>query len=346
MAQTQISDVVVPAVFAPYVQLLSTNLSLLVRTGVISNSPALSSALNGGGRFIDMPHWNDLADTLANVSTDSGSDLIRPGVQADANDATPTNIIAGRTVAIRNNRNQSWSSMDLASQLAGPDAMDAIASRVASYWVRQDQLQLNSVIKGLVAGNATLLNDVAAADGVNAADANLFSADALLDTFQLMGDHKQNITAIAVHSAVHTRMQKLNLIDFVADSGANVGFGTYMGKSLLVDDSLATATDTDALAASRVRYYTVAFGAGAFQYGAGSPRVASEVSRQALAGNGGGQEVLTSRREYVLHPAGFTVASNVSAGQSPTNAELEASTAYTMNYDRKLVPVSILITNG
>jgi hypothetical protein len=235
--------------------------------------------------------------------------------------------------------------MDLASQLAGPDAMDAIASRVASYWVRQDQIQLNSVIKGLVAGNATLVNDVAAADGVDAVDSNLFAADALLDTFQLMGDHKQNITAIAVHSAVHTRMQKLNLIDFVADSGANVGFGTYMGKSLIVDDSLATASDTDTSGA-RVRYYTVAFGAGAFQYGAGSPRVASEVSRQALAGNGGGQEVLTSRREYVLHPAGFTVASNVAAGASPTNAELEASTAYTMNYDRKLVPVSVLITNG
>jgi len=346
MAQTQISDVVVPSVFAPYVQLLSTNLSLLVKTGVIASNPALSSFLAGGGTFIDMPHFNDLADTLANISGDAGSDNIRPSNAAAGNDAAPQNITAGKTVAIRNNRNQSWSAMDLASQLAGPDAMDAIASRVASYWVRQDQLQLNSVIKGLVAGNASLVNDISAADGVDAVGGNLFAADALLDTFQLMGDHKQNISAIAVHSAVHTAMQKLNLIDFVAASGADVGFGTYLGKSLIVDDGLAITTDTDASAQSRNQYFTIAFGASAFQYGAGSPRVAAEVSRQALAGNGGGQEVLTSRREYVLHPAGFTVNSSVAAGQSPTNTELEASDAYTMTFDRKLVPFAVLITNG
>lgn len=346
MAQTQISDVVVPEVFAPYVQLLSTNLSLLVKTGVVASSPALSSFLAGGGTFIDMPHWNDLSDTLANISGDAGSDNIRPGNAAAGNDSTPLNITTGRTVAIRNNRNQSWSAMDLASQLAGPDAMSAIAGRVAQYWVRQDQLQLNAVIEGLVAGNASLVNDISADNGVDAAAQNLFSANALLDTFQLMGDHKQNISAIAVHSAVHTAMQKLNLIDFVSNSEGNVGFGTYMGKSLIVDDGLSITTDTDNSLAARNQYFTVAYGTGAFQYGTGSPRVAAEVSREALAGNGGGQEVLTSRREYVLHPAGFTVNSAVAAAQSPTNVELTASDAYAMTFERKNVPFAVLVTNG
>ena len=341
MAQTQISDVVVPEVFAPYVQLLSTNLSLLVKTGVITASAALDSFLAGGGTFIDMPAFNDLSDTEANVSGDAGSDNIRPGNAAAGNDATPQAISTLKTVAIRNNRNQNWSSMDLASQLAGADAMGAIASRVASYWVRQDQAQLNSVIKGLVAGTASLVNDIAEGAAGTPDAANLFSADALLDTLQLMGDHKQNLTAIAVHSAVQTRMQKLNLIDFVADSDANVGFGTYMGKSLIVDDNLAVTND-----GVNDEYFTIAFGAGAFAQGTGSPRVAAEVSREALAGNGGGQEVLTSRREYVLHPAGFTVNSSVAAAQSPTNTELEASDAYALTVDRKLVPFAVLKSNG
>jgi len=346
MAQTQISDVIVPSVFAPYVQLLSTNLSLLVRSGIINGSARLDSFLSGGGTFLDLPHWNDLSDDEANVSGDARSDLVRPGVQADANDATPLDITAGKTVAIRNNRNQNWSAMDLASQLAGDDAMSAIASRVASYWVRQDQAQLNSVIKGLVAGNASLVNDIVSADGADAAAQNLFSANALLDTFQLMGDHKQNISAIAVHSAIHTAMQKLNLIDFVPSSEGNVGFGTYMGKSLIVDDNLTVDAGTDSGAQATAEYYTVCFGAGAFQYGEGSPRVAAEVSRQALAGNGGGQEVLSSRREYVLHPAGFTVNSSVAAGQSPSNTELEASDAYSMTVARKNVPFAVLKSNG
>jgi len=74
--------------------------------------------------------------------------------------------------------------------------------------------------------------------------------------------------------------------------------------------------------------------------------VAAEVSREALAGNGGGQEVLTSRREYVLHPAGFTVNTNVAAAQSPTNVELTASDAYAMTFERKNVPFAVLVTNG
>ena len=341
MAQTQISDVVVPSVFAPYVQLLSTELSLLVRTGVVATSPALDSFLSGGGTFIDMPHWNDLADTEANVSGDDRSDLLNPVVTSSGKDAIPQKIDKVKTVAIRNNRNQNWSTMDLSAQLAGSDPMSAIANRVAAYWVRQDQLTLNSTIKGLVAGTATLVNDIAeGAEGTPAAG-NLFSADALLDTLQLMGDHKQNLSAIAVHSAVHTKMQKLNLIDFVSNSDANVGFGTYMGKSLIVDDGLAITSD-----GTNDEYFTIAFGANAFAQGTGSPRVAAEVSRQALAGNGGGQEVLTSRREFVLHPNGFTVKSDVAAGQSPTNTELEASDAYSLSVARKLVPFAVLKTNG
>jgi hypothetical protein len=341
MAQTQISDVVVPEVFAPYVQVLSTELSLLVRSGVIATSPALDSFLAGGGKFIDMPFWNDLGDTEANVSGDDRSDLLNPVVTTSGNDAVAQKITTGQTDAIRCSRNQNWSSMDLASQLVGSDPMQAIAQRVAEYWVRQDQLQLNAILKGLVAGTSTLVNDIAEGAQGTPAASNKFSAEALLDTFQLMGDHKQNIRAIAVHSVIHTAMQKANLIDFVADSEANVGFGTFMGKTLIVDDGVAVTSD-----GTNDEYFTVCFGEGAFQYGRGSARVPAEVSRLALAGNGGGQEVLSSRREFVLHPAGFSVASDVAAGQSPTNTELAASTAYSLQVDRKLIPMSILKSNG
>ena len=330
MANTRIADVVVPSVFSAYVQELSTELSLLVRSGVIATSPALDSFLAGGGTFIDMPFWNDLADDEANVSSD-----------IETYSATPGKVTTGRTIAIRNNRNQHWSASDLTGALAGSDPMSAIASRVASYWVRQDQAQLNSVLKGLVAGTSSLVNDIAEGSAGTPAAENLFSSDALLDTFQLMGDHKQNIRAIAVHSVIHTAMQKANLIDFVADSEANVGFGTYMGKTLIVDDGIATTTD-----GANTEYFTVCYGAGAFQLGNGSPRVAAEVTREALAANGGGQEILTSRREYALHPAGFTVNSSVAAGVSPTNTELEASDAYSLSVARKNVPMAILKSNG
>lgn len=338
MATTQISDVVVPEVFSAYAQELSTELSLLVRSGVIVRNPALDGFLAGGGDIVTMPMWKDLSDTEANVSG---------GLAADGN-ATPERIQTRTELAIRHNRNQSWGSFDLAAQLAGSDPMDAIARRVAAYWVRQEQLMLNAIIEGLVADTASLLNDIAASNGVTALAANKVTGADLLDTFQLLGDHKTDITAIAVHSVVHTNLQKANLIDFIPESRADVGFGTYMGKTLLVDDGLTvdeTSTD-DALGADQFIYDTVVFGQGAFQYGVGSPRVGTEIDRNPLAGNGGGEEFMVNRREFLLHPKGFSIDATAVTGKSPTNAELRSADAYDLVGQRKDIPLAVLRSNG
>ena len=335
MATTQISDVVVPEVFSAYTQELSTELSLLVRSGVIVRNPALDGFLAGGGNFIQMPKWEDLADTEANISGDSGT-------------AGTEKIGSHKEIAIRHNRNQAWAAMDLSAQLAGSDPMNAIARRVAAYWVRQEQLMVNAIISGLIADETALMNDIAAADDTDAGASNLASGADFLDTFQLLGDHKANVTAIALHSVVHTNLQKANLIDFIPESRADVGFGTYMGKTLLVDDGL-TVDNSRQMAdttTDQPMYTSVVFGPGAFQYGVGTPRVGTEIDRNVLAGNGGGEEVLVNRKEFVLHPAGFSVATNVAAGESPTNTELAVSTAYTMVGQRKQIPLAVLRSNG
>lgn len=335
MATTQIADVIVPDVFSAYTQQLSTELSLLVRSGVIARNPALDAFLSGGGNLIQMPVWEDLLDTEANVSGDSGA-------------AIPEKAGSYKEIGIRHNRNQAWSAMDLASQLAGADPMAMVAGRVASYWVRQEQKMVNAILEGLILDEAGLINDIAAAVNTDAVAANLATSSDILDTFQLLGDHKSDVTAIAVHSVVHTNLQKANLIDFIPDSRADVGFGTYMGRTLLVDDGLTVDPARKKADTTTVQpmYTSVVFGPGAFQYGVGSPRVGTEIERNALNGNGGGEEILVNRREFVLHPKGFSVATNVAAGESPTNAELKVNTAYTTVGQRKDIPLAILRSNG
>jgi len=79
-------------------------------------------------------------------------------------------------------------------------------------------------------------------------------------------------------------------------------------------------------------YDTVCFAPGAFQFGIGSPRVPVETNREPLTGNGGGEEYIVSRREFVLHPVGFTFDPGVThaftAGASPNNAFFETDAAY------------------
>lgn len=340
MASADLSTIIDPRVFAAYTQELSTNLSLLIKSGVVTTNAALDSFVAGGGSFVDLPFWNDLADTEANSST---SQL--QGVS----DATPEGISTGRQTARRFNRNQNWGAADLAGQIAGDDPLTAVASLVAGYWNRQDQLMINNTIAGLVLllpeGNANAIeNKIALTGGGTPGVPNKFNAAALLDTFQLLGDHKASIAAIAVHSVVQTEMQKASLIDYRSDNDANIGFGTYMGKSLIVDDNLYTADDS-----GNVNYSTVCYGQGAFLMGTGSPRVPAEVTRYALAGVGGGEEVLTSRREFVLHPAGFQMGSvliGLATGISASNTNLNNVAAYALAVDRKRVPLAVLNSNG
>ena len=345
-----IADVVIPKVFSAYAQELSTELSLLVQSGIIVRNPALDGFLAGGGNIITMPKWQDLGridSVLENVSANVSSTENTP--------AAVNNVESYSELGIRNNRNVAFGSRDLAAQLAGSDPMELIARRLAAWWVRAEQRQLNATMEGLIntdlaAGTQTLVNDQAAVAGqdVNTAT-DLVTSNMFLDTFQLLGDHKNDITGIVVHSVVHTNLQKANLIDFIPDSRADVGFGTYMGKTLIVDDGSFTTTRATASATADV-YGSIVFGAGAFQYGVGSPRVSTEIDRNPLAGHGGGEEYIVNRREYVLHPAGFsidiTAGTQVTNSKGPSDTQLAEASRYSMVALRKNVPMAVLLTNG
>jgi hypothetical protein len=73
------------------------------------------------------------------------------------------------------------------------------------------------------------------------------------------------------------------------------------------------------------------------------------VVRREEAGQGGGSEVLYSRRELLMHPRGFawlaTPGSGM-AGQSPTNAELATATNWDRRFARKLIPLAELRVNS
>lgn len=328
MATTIYSDIIDPRVFSPYLQELTVEKSLLIRSGIVERNPLLDSFLAGGGHFIEMPKWQDLADGEANYSSFANN---AAGIDA---------VTSVQENGIRLNRNKVFGARDMASDIAGSDPMDVIANRFADWWVRHDQALLLSILKGLVLedidadGSADLINSVAVTGSV-AGSANKFSAEALLDTFQILGDGKSNISAIAVHSYIHTQMQKQNLIDYTPDSEANIGFGTYMGKTLLVDDGLTVTAGTDAPGGnSQPAYDTVAFAPGAFQLGFGNPRVPVETNREPLTGHGGGEEYIVTRREMVLHPVGFSINidnANTAMGndrQSLSNTEIAAQDIY------------------
>lgn len=330
MAEVRISDIIVPEVFNPYVLNLTKEMSAFVQSGVMVNNPTLNTFLGGGGITTNVPLLNDIPNDDANISNDD------PAVNS-----VPNKIGSSQEVTVRLSRNNSWSSMDLVAALAGVDPMDAIATRVASYWVRQQQRLVLNILIGLIADNIAndggdYVRDITA----NTAAASLFSAAAFLDAMQTMGDAAEELSAVACHSVIYRRMQLLNLIDFIPNARGEINIPTFLGRRVIVDDALVTG------AAATIVYHTYLFGNGALQSGIGAAKVPTEVERKPSAGNGGGQEILFSRVEWCVHPTGHAY-TGAAAGGGPTNAILAVAASWDRVYpERKQVPIAVLRTKG
>jgi len=334
MAVTKITDLEFGEDWSDYMVQRSVETNALVTSGIVARSPELDMKAQAPTNIINMPFWSDLTGA-DNVSTDD-----------DTSSATPAKIGTGKDIATIFRRNGAWSSMDLSTAFVEQDPMAAIADLVAGWWNRKQQNILIEELKGVLADNVAadsgdMLYSIAtdSADAITAAEK--ISAEAIITATQTMGDHAQNLTAIAMHSVQYTTLKLLNLIDFIPDDEANIGFGTYMGYTVLVDDTLPAIAGTN-----RVTYTAYLFGSGAIGYGEGLPKVPSETDRTPLSGDGGGQEYLISRRDFIMHPRGIAFQTAGMAGTSPTNAEIALAAAWDRVYDRKNVRIAFLQTNG
>lgn len=336
---TRIADVVVPEIFSPYVQQMTQEKSRLIRSGAITLDAQLNSALAGGGLTFNEPSFKDLDNDAENVSTDD-----------PATDSTPNKIGTATEIQVRLSRNNSWSSMNLSGDLAGADPMQAIANRVSDYWARRQQAAFVATLNGVFADNAAaptgtehvqndMTHDVSGAafvDGVTN-----FSAEAFIDATATMGDSMEDLTMVMVHSVVYARMLKNNLIDFVSDSvnGNAVRIPTFLGREVIVDDGVPRSSGV---------FNTWLFGRGALRGGMGSPKVPTEVDRKPAAGNGGGQDILFNRTEWIIHPVGYAYAGTPPNG-GPSNASTTNNLAHADSWkrvfsERKQIRIARLIT--
>ncbi len=343
---TQVTDIVVPEIFTPYVQQLTEQKARVVQSGALRREGLLDNHLAGGGLTFNVPSFRDLDDDADLISTDAPADIINAAFGGAGHparvDSVPLKIETDQEIAVRLNRNRSWSSADLAAALAGEDPLSAIANRVAFWWTRKMQAVFIATWNGVIADNVAndagdYENDIS---GVGFVDGvTNFSAEAFLDALVTMGDSQENLTLVMVHSVVMNRMQKNNLIDFIPDARGEVNIPTFQGKEVLVDDGLPVTGNV---------YDSWLFGAGAAGLGVAAPKVPTEVHREPLAGNGGGQEILTSRIQWTIHPGGHAYTGTPANGGPGNGAganDLAAAGSWNRVFpERKQVNFARLVT--
>ena len=315
MAKTRIQDVIVPEVFALYVIQKTKELSAIIQSGIATSNSELDSLVTQGGKLVNMPFWKPI----------TGEDE----VLSDNNPMTPDKITADKDVAALLIRGRAWSANELAGALAGSSPMAAIAEQVGGWWSRREQAILLAILEGIFASAlaSSHVNDISGKTG----DAANISANAILDTKQLLGDAADQLTALVMHSAVFTSLQKQNLIEYIPNARGEVDFPTYLKYRIIVDDGCPVDSD---------EYSTFMFANGCFGRGDGIPvdLTPVEIDRDSLASD----DILINRRALVLHPFGVKFTNTTVTGATPENSELATAANWAKVYEDKAIGIAML----
>jgi hypothetical protein len=337
MSVVQISDVIVPEIFTGYSQQITAENDALINSGAVVADPKLDALLQGGGLTFHVPSWKDLDQDEENTGTDDPTQL---------SGAKKTSAL--QEIAVRLNRNQSWSTMDLTSVLAGADPASSIAQRVGNYWTKRRQAAFVALMKGVFADNAAaptgsehVLNDLSndISGSVYSAGVTSFNIGGFVDAALTMGDAAEALGLLMVHSIVYGRMVKNDVIDFVPDSKSASTIPTFNGRRVVQSDFMPHLGGV---------FESWLFGAGAVRLGVASPQVPTEVKRTPEAGNGQGMETLFNRVQWCLHPVGYKYAGSAPSGgpgnSAATNNLANADSWVRVFTERKQIKIARLIT--
>jgi hypothetical protein len=327
MAGTKLSDIIVPALFNPYVINQTMEKSALVQSGIITNNSEFDGLASQASPVVNMPFFDDLTGESEQVIEDA--------------DLTPDKINSNKDVAVIIRRAKMWSATDLSAALSGKDPMAAIASLVSGFWSRDMQKELIALLKGVFGtftpsgGSATTrlasnILDISALTGA----ASKWSGPAFIDAQQCLGDAKELLTAVGVHSAVEATLRKQNLIETVQPSTGGP-IDTYQGKRVIIDDGCPYEGS-----GANMIFTSYLFGQGAIALGNGSPVgfVPTEIDRDKKKGSG--IDYLINRKTNILHPRGIKFTNtNVAKTEGPSRTELADAENWNPVYESKQIRI-------
>lgn len=318
MADTpmSLSDMIVPEVFYRYTQQYSTVRTDFWSSGIVADLSGLIGDL--GGTTVNLPFFNDLSGDTVVIDDDEDLEIRK--------------LSTGMEVAARLFRAFAYGGTDLAADLAGADPMQSILTNVGGLWARNLQQDLLASVGGAMSA-ASMASNVYDISGTAGAG-GVFDGEFLLDGKQKLGDHGETLAGIAVHSATHTLMQKQDLIDYVADSQGGKMIPYYMGKRVIITDSMPTSGS-----GANTVYTSYLFGPGAIGYAEKPVKKPVGVDRDELKSMG--MEFIAMRRTYALHPRGIKW-KGTPAKSTASNAELATGTNWERVVDPKLVRIVAL----
>lgn len=275
---TFLGQLVVPEIWAQYINNDSTKTNRLLTSGAVTADDVMGAHLNDPGRLMNIPVLNDL----------SGD----PQDWNDTEDIKVNSITSDQHRAIKFFQAMSFGATDFGQQVSGAQVQSRITSRFSNYWNIQNQRLLLAILN-----NMYLIDDLKQEKSFGFDTVKSLSAGDYLAALSRMGDvATPNLTRLVVNSATVYAMREQNLISDIQPSNGATNLTTYNGIPIVEDDDIPLEADGTTI------MYALSDGALRFSSAPASQN-AVEVMRDPL-GNGG-QSAIINRRIVSLHPNGL-----------------------------------------
>lgn len=289
-------------------------------------------------------------------------------------DVTPERTKSFEQGVFTYGRMKGWTEADFSFDITGgADFMANVRAQVMEYWNGVNQDVLLAILKGIFgmsttgSGNIAKANktfvanhtyDISAATEDKKTDETMCVSATTLNsaTQKACGDNKSKFSLVICHSAVATNLENLKLLKNLTYTDASgverdLTMYTWNGRLVLVDDSMPVEVKKIGTTSGDVSLYTsYVLGEGAISLEDVGAKVPFEMVRDAKTK--GGEDTLISRERHAVSVAGVSYTKADQATDSPTNAELEKGTNWSLVNDGtdaiadKAVPIARIISRG
>lgn len=275
---TFLGQLVVPEIWAQYINNDSTKTNRLLTSGAVTNDDVMGSHLTEPGRLMNIPILNDLDG--------------EPQDWNDSDDIVVNSLDSSKSNAIKFFQAQSFGQSDFGQQVSGANVQGRISSRFANYWNRQDERLILALLN-----NAYLIDDLKETKSYGFDTAKDLSVGDFLAALARMGDvTNPSLTRLVVNSATVMAMREQNLISEVQPSVAGVDIQTYNNIPIVQDDDITLEAD------GTTTMYIMSDGA--IRYSTAPASINGvEITRDALGH--GGQSAIINRRIVSMHLNGL-----------------------------------------
>ena len=324
MATMTFDDIVVNKRFLEVSFLQTIALNRFIMAGIAKVDPELEKVIasfSSSGNFvqgdlINIPLLKDVDDE-DQILTDSAPLVMRKTTM-------------DQDVASIKRSGHAFERSDLAVSMNTVDPILALANALAEYWNRRYQDQTFAMLNGVFASNVAnnssdLVLDISGLTG----DDGILTGNAMLIAAQLLGDVKENLVAVAMHSEVETFLNIIGAISPLEAPANNPMVVTkWNQRTVVMDDSCAYNPTTKVAE-------IILFKAGALALNNIPVKDAYELDRDSKAG----KDWFISRRGRVIHCRGVKYTKASQAKEHATNAEYATAANWSRIVEKKRIGV-------